>query len=94
MAKEPAPEIPVRFYRTDVGTEPVLEWLRSLDRGRSPRDRTGLDAGAIRLAHRNASGAKPKRRSMGSSRNAAEPKDCTADSVFSPGYFSRASRLY
>jgi hypothetical protein len=27
MAKEPAPEIPVRFYRTDVGTEPVLEWL-------------------------------------------------------------------
>jgi hypothetical protein len=33
MAKEPAPEIPVGFYRTDVGTEPVLEWLRSLDRG-------------------------------------------------------------
>lgn len=33
MAKEHAPEIPVRFYRTDVGSEPVLEWLRSLDRG-------------------------------------------------------------
>ncbi|MFY9844802.1 MAG: type II toxin-antitoxin system RelE/ParE family toxin [Terriglobales bacterium] len=33
MAKEHAPEIPVRFYRTDVGNEPVLEWLRLLDRG-------------------------------------------------------------
>jgi phage-related protein len=30
MAKEHAPEIPVRFYRTEAGTEPVLEWLRGL----------------------------------------------------------------
>jgi hypothetical protein len=40
MVKEHAPEIPVRFYRTEVGSEPVLEWLRSLDRGRPSRDRT------------------------------------------------------
>jgi phage-related protein len=33
MVKEHAPEIPVRFYRTELGGEPVLEWLRSLDRG-------------------------------------------------------------
>src|SRR5260370_20722225 len=33
MAEERAPEIPVRFYRTALGKEPVLEWLRSLDRG-------------------------------------------------------------
>jgi len=92
MAKEHAPEIPVRFYRTDVGTEPVLEWLRSLDRG--DRRVIGGDLMRIRLAHRNASGAKLERRSVGSSLNAAEPKDCTADSVFPPGYFSRASRLY
>jgi len=33
MVKEHAPEIPVRFYRTEVGSEPVLEWLRRFDRG-------------------------------------------------------------
>jgi hypothetical protein len=32
MTKEQAPEIRVRFYRTDAGREPVLEWLRSLDK--------------------------------------------------------------
>jgi phage-related protein len=32
MVQEHSPEIPVRFYRTHVGREPVLEWLRSLDR--------------------------------------------------------------
>ncbi len=41
MANERAPEIPVRFYRTDVGNEPVLEWLRLLDRG--DRRAIGLD---------------------------------------------------
>src|SRR5258708_7480911 len=45
MAKERAPEIPVRFYRTDVGTEPVLEWLRSLDRG----DRRVIGLGLMRV---------------------------------------------
>src|SRR5437763_15216026 len=41
MAEEREPEIPVRFYRTVAGAEPVLEWLRSLDK----RDRRtiGLD---------------------------------------------------
>jgi phage-related protein len=41
MAAEYAPEIPVRFYRTALGKEPVLEWLRSLDRG--DRRAIGLD---------------------------------------------------
>jgi hypothetical protein len=41
MAKQHAPEMPVRFYRTDAGGEPVLEWLRSLDRG--DRRVIGLD---------------------------------------------------
>jgi len=26
------PEVPVRFYRTNAGSEPALEWLRRLDR--------------------------------------------------------------
>jgi phage-related protein len=30
MAAEREPEVPVRFYRTTMGTEPVLEWLRGL----------------------------------------------------------------
>jgi hypothetical protein len=41
MAKERAPEIPVRFYRSATGNEPVLEWLRSLER--EDRRAIGLD---------------------------------------------------
>src|ERR1700737_776009 len=41
MAREHAPEMPVRFYRTAAGGEPVLEWLRSLDKG--DRRAIGLD---------------------------------------------------
>lgn len=29
---EHTPEIPVRFYRTAAGREPVLDWLRDLDK--------------------------------------------------------------
>jgi phage-related protein len=29
---EEMPEIPVRFYRTVAGREPVLDWLRELDK--------------------------------------------------------------
>jgi len=32
MADEHPLRIPVRFYRTTAGREPVLEWLRSLDK--------------------------------------------------------------
>ena len=32
MANDHALEVPVRFYRTEMGTEPVLEWLRGLER--------------------------------------------------------------
>src|SRR5258708_24356937 len=94
MAKEHAPEMPVRFYRTDAGGEPVLEWLRSLDRGDRRVLGLGLDAGAIRVAHRNASSTKPEERSVGSSLNAAEPTDCTADAVLPPGDSGRASWFY
>ena len=34
-------EIPVRFYRTDAGREPVLDWLRRLDK--NDRQAIGLD---------------------------------------------------
>lgn len=35
------PEVPVRFYRTDAGREPVREWLRGLAEG--DRRAIGLD---------------------------------------------------
>jgi phage-related protein len=41
MKKEQAPEVPVRFYRSATGREPVLEWLRSLDK--EDRRAIGLD---------------------------------------------------
>jgi phage-related protein len=41
MAAQRTPEIPVRFYRTSGGNEPVLEWLRNLDR--EDRRAIGLD---------------------------------------------------
>jgi phage-related protein len=41
MTTASSPEVPVRFYRSDTGNEPVREWLRNLDQ----RDRhvIGLD---------------------------------------------------
>lgn len=40
-AKEQTPEIPVRFYRTEAGRAPVLDWVRSLDK--ADRNAIGLD---------------------------------------------------
>jgi phage-related protein len=45
MVKGHAPEVPVRFYRTGVGSEPVLEWLRGLDR----RDRRAIGMDLMRV---------------------------------------------
>jgi len=41
MAKREPPEIPVRFYKSPTGREPVLEWLRNLDK--EDRRAIGLD---------------------------------------------------
>jgi phage-related protein len=41
MADEHPLRIPVRFYRTAAGREPVLEWLRNLDK--EDRRAIGLD---------------------------------------------------
>jgi len=41
MSKASPPEVPVRFYRTETGNEPVREWLRGLDEG--DRRAIGLD---------------------------------------------------
>ena len=36
-----SPEMPVRFYRTEAGGAPVLDWLRDLDK--NDRHAIGLD---------------------------------------------------
>jgi len=41
MREQQAPEVPVRFYRSATGREPVLEWLRSLEQ--EDRRTIGLD---------------------------------------------------
>ena len=41
MSKEQNPEMPVRFYRTEAGGSPVLDWLRGLDK--DDRHTIGLD---------------------------------------------------
>jgi hypothetical protein len=41
MGKEQNPEMPVRFYRTEAGGAPVLDWLRGLDK--DDRRAIGLD---------------------------------------------------
>ena len=80
MAKEPHPEIPVRFYRSAAGSEPVLEWLRSLNR--EDRRAIGLDLMRVQLgwpvgmAGWDATGEKPEGRPMGDALKVAEPADC------------------
>jgi phage-related protein len=41
LSKASPPEVPVRFYRSETGNEPVREWLRGLDEG--DRRAIGLD---------------------------------------------------
>jgi Phage derived protein Gp49-like (DUF891) len=41
MGKEQNPEMPVRFYRTEAGGSPVLDWLRGLNK--DDRRAIGLD---------------------------------------------------
>ena len=41
MSKGQNPEVPVRFYRTEAGGYPVLDWLRGLDK--DDRRTIGLD---------------------------------------------------
>jgi phage-related protein len=47
VAGERPPKIPVRFYRTAAGRQPVLEWLRSLDK--EDRRAIGIDLQRLQL---------------------------------------------
>lgn len=45
MSKAMPPEVPVRFYRSDSGREPVREWLRELEE----RDRRAIGLDLMRV---------------------------------------------
>ena len=83
MAKEQTPEIPVRFYRTEAGRAPVLDWLRSLDKG--DRNAIGLDLMRVqvRLADWETAGGKSQRWSLGSALSASESTNSPAHPVLS-----------
>src|ERR1700687_2914815 len=90
MSKEQNPEMPVRFYRTEAGGSPVLDWRQ----GRPPRYRARPHAGAVRLADWEATGGKPQRWSLGSALVASEPADSPAHPVLSRRDSRRAARVY
>ena len=48
MTGENLPEMPVVFYRTSGGAEPVLDWLRSLPT--EDRRRLGIDLATVQFA--------------------------------------------
>ena len=94
MANERALEVPARFYRTEMGTEPVLEWLRGLERG----DLRAIGVGLMRVQFGWPIGM-PLVRSLKDglwevrSTLPSQP-DCAVDSVFSPGHFGCDSWLH
>jgi len=88
------PEMPVRFYRTEAGGSPVLDWLRGLDK--ADRRAIGLDLMRVQfgLADWEATGAKPWRWSLGSALVAAHSADSPAHSVLSRPNARRAARVH
>jgi hypothetical protein len=65
MSEASLPEMPVRFYRSQAGTEPVREWLRGLEA--ADRRAIGLDLMRVQFGwpNRDAAGAKPEGRPLG-----------------------------
>ena len=94
MSKEQNPEMPVRFYRTEAGGSPVLDWLRGLDKG--DRHAIGLDLMRVQFGWpigRPLVGSL-KDGLWGSALDASEPTDSPAHPVLSRPDARRAARVY
>ena len=84
MTQEQAPEVPVRFYRSATGREPVLEGLRALDR----KDRRAIGLDLMRVQFGWPIGM-PLVRSLkdgllGGAFSSAGPEDSSFDTVLPP----------
>jgi len=77
------PELPVRFYRAGLGKEPVLDWLRHLNR----EDRRTIGQDLMRVQVGWPIGMPLVRsfegRSVEGALGAAQSEDCAADSLLS-----------
>src|SRR3954469_17432962 len=93
MSKQQLPEVPVRFFRTAAGREPVLDWLRGLDR--EDRRTIGVDLMRVQfgwpigmpLVRSLKNGLWEVRSNLASQRTAAA-------TLLSPGETGRAPRMY
>jgi antitoxin HicB len=85
--------VPVRFYRSETGNEPVREWLRGLDEG--DRRAIGLDLMRVQFGWPiGMPGAEFERRPLGSAVFPAQPADCTAGALLSRQDANCAARIY
>src|SRR5438876_3022260 len=72
VRREEAPQkIPLVFFRTSAGSEPVREWLTRIGAGRAPCDRERSVAGPVALAGGHASLPSDGKRSVGSANRPA-----------------------
>src|ERR1035438_10420474 len=62
--------------------------------GGQTSDRIRFDAGAIRLAYRDAACAEPERRALGGTFSSARPEDSSFDTVLPPEDVDCAARLH
>ena len=81
MSEEQTPEVPVRFYRSEAGREPVLDWRRGLDK--KDRRTIGLDLVRVQFGW-----------PLGSALTAAKPVYSPAYRVFSRPDARRAARVH
>ena len=73
MTDERAPEVPVRFYRSATGREPVTGLASQSRQPGQASDRIRSDARAVWLANRHAPCAKLERRPFGGTISSAKP---------------------
>jgi hypothetical protein len=94
MAEKQAPEVPVRFYRSSAGREPVLDWLRSLDR--DDRRTIGLDLMRVQFGWPIGMPlVKSLKDGLWEVRSSPpEPEDCEVDFVFPSANPGCAAWLY
>jgi hypothetical protein len=94
MSKASPPEVPVRFYRSETGKEPVREWLRGLDDG--DRKAIGLDLMRVQFGWPIGMplAAKSEGRTLGGAFFPAQPADRKVGAVLSRQHIGCPARIH